>query len=297
MFSDFSKKTHKIVWTFHDNSDVLGEAFFKTLVHGKRKLVDNQKLKLVANDGVIVMHGEFDKKHHKIVGTLEGFDFKHGHDKALVATGYDLHIRDLFPAIKDAAAGDTDSLSAYLFGKSLILKGSPSGDQFDASPGNDKLIGNGGDDGLYGADGNDRLFGGTGNDNLLGGRGDDRLDGGDGDDTLDGGDGNNVATGGAGNDTFQFSSLTGNTEITDFGAGDRVALRPDAFPDLGSPGPISPGLIEFGVDHASNADIRLFVDTSGRLIHDPNGSAAGGETVLAVFSGGIPNSADQFLVV
>jgi Ca2+-binding RTX toxin-like protein len=78
------------------------------------------------------------------------------------------------------------------------------------------------------SEGNDILKGGAGNDILFGQGGNDTLDGGSGNDILIGGSGNNVLTGGSGADTFVWAKgNTGNSEITDFkaGEGDRLDLR------------------------------------------------------------------------
>ena len=84
-------------------------------------------------------------------------------------------------------------------------------------------------------DGNDRLIGSDGRNTLYGGGGEDVIDGGRGNDIIVGGLGSDTLTGGAGKDVFawgMFQEYLGETDnwavdtITDFGAGDRLDLRP-----------------------------------------------------------------------
>lgn len=90
----------------------------------------------------------------------------------------------------------------------------------------DRLEGGNGNDTLDGGLGNDVLLGGTGNDRLLGGGGADLLDGGTGDDVLVAGAGDSTLTGGSGADTFQFTTASGTSQITDFARGvDKLDLR------------------------------------------------------------------------
>ena len=123
----------------------------------------------------------------------------------------------------DGAAGDD-----YLFGQlgNDTLVGGPGADTLQGDEGDDTLIGQVDDDWLYGSAGTDRLFGGQGNDTLFGDDGNDRLVGESGNDTLYGGDGNDVLTGGVGNDEFVRYSNGGSDIFTDFGDGNRPALRP-----------------------------------------------------------------------
>jgi len=60
----------------------------------------------------------------------------------------------------------------------------------------------------------ERVLGGKGKDVLIGGIGNDTLDGGIGNDTLDGGLGLDVLIGGAGTDTVDYSSRTGDLNVT-----------------------------------------------------------------------------------
>ena len=94
--------------------------------------------------------------------------------------------------------------------------------------GDDLLVGKRGDDKLYGKDGDDELRGGRGNDLLRGGAGDDVLRGGRGRDVLRGGVGNDILHGGGGDDRFAFPlAASGHKIITDFEAGDTIALGAD----------------------------------------------------------------------
>lgn len=97
-----------------------------------------------------------------------------------------------------------------------LLIGQGGADTMNGNAGNDTLRGGGGNDDLRGARGTDVLNGGGGNDTLGGGGGDDTMNGGAGDDLIDGKKGFNVATGGDGLDTFAFTTLDGQMQITDF---------------------------------------------------------------------------------
>lgn len=102
------------------------------------------------------------------------------------------------------------------------------------------------------ADRADTLDGGSGNDSLVGGRGNDLLLGGDGNDTLVGGSGADTLTGGAGADLFRLAQASDSDAahidtITDFGAGDRLAVDQLALTGMVGfvPGvtPLSPGQV------------------------------------------------------
>ncbi|HVT89624.1 MAG TPA: carboxypeptidase regulatory-like domain-containing protein [Tepidisphaeraceae bacterium] len=90
--------------------------------------------------------------------------------------------------------------------------------------GNDTLIGGAGSDLIYGYLGNDRIYGGSGNDVLFGEKGNDSLFGQDGNDILDGDTGADLMMGGLGNDTADYSSRSGNLNIT---LGDRFGAAND----------------------------------------------------------------------
>ena len=100
--------------------------------------------------------------------------------------------------------------------------------------GADWLRGNTGANRLAGLQGNDTIDGGAGDDLIFGGLGSDRLYGGLGNDSLEGGSNADTLTGGAGADVFVFAGsgglALGMDVITDFGAGDRLALVSGAQP-------------------------------------------------------------------
>jgi Ca2+-binding RTX toxin-like protein len=112
-----------------------------------------------------------------------------------------------------------------------ILRGGTGADFLRGGRDNDQIFGDDGDDLLNGNIGNDIVDGGTGNDYLRGGQDNDVLTGGDGNDFLVGDFGFDLLTGGTGGDTFMFRTDTEGTtdvtvadQITDFEAGDRIAI-------------------------------------------------------------------------
>ncbi|WP_448192964.1 family 16 glycosylhydrolase, partial [Azospirillum sp. sgz301742] len=107
------------------------------------------------------------------------------------------------------------------------LAGAADSDTLTGGDGSDLLLGNQGADLLLGNAGADTLYGGRDNDTLFGGLDDDLLSGDDGDDVL---------TGNAGNDTFVFAPGSGHDTITDFAAGDRIAIAAGMSYTLGSNG-------------------------------------------------------------
>lgn len=214
----------------------------------------------------------------------------------------------------------------YLYGEggNDLIEGGGGNDTLEGGAGSNTLRGGEGDDILNansngtnlleGGAGNDRLTGGSGTDTLLGGIGDDDLsfqsttfggpahvvtmDGGDGADTLRfgyaGGPASIVASGGAGNDNFVIFNYTA-LRITDFGAGDRLDLRPllgssnlsgNPFGALGFMKAVQEGsAVRIYVDDdgaaGSNADFRLAVSLDNTQL---------GTLTAAAFAGGFDPS-------
>jgi Ca2+-binding RTX toxin-like protein len=159
----------------------------------------------------------------------------------------------------------------------------------------DTLTGSTSDNFMEGLGGNDTIIGAGGNDTLIGGKGADTLTGGIGADTFDfasRGDGTLTAI----NGTIGGLGLTIDV-VTDFATGtDTVRLLQDEY-DLGST-TIANGVnfevIGADYDGTNGTSSRyasgqgtLILDSSGRLISDLNGSAAG-YTVVAEFQGSDP---------
>jgi Ca2+-binding RTX toxin-like protein len=124
------------------------------------------------------------------------------------------------------------------------------------------------------------LFGGALADSLSGMAGNDKLDSGAGNDLLAGGVGTDTLIGGAGNDTFIFDTLlnasTNVDVISDFAAGDLIAVDNDIFTALGAAGALSAGQFYSGagVTGASVAGqtAGVYYNTStGSLYYDADG--------------------------
>jgi Ca2+-binding RTX toxin-like protein len=161
---------------------------------------------------------------------------------------------------------------------------------------NDRLVGGGGQDTILGNNGNDTLIGGLGNDQLYGGAGTD---------LLYGGAGRDVLSGGAGSDAFVFNTrpagngLAEMDIILDYDAQDVVVLDNDAFPSLGGAGFLAAQMFKVvGFGGVVDATDRLIYNArTGVLTYDFNGSASGGQIVLADFAGNPVLTADDFFII
>ncbi|TCL09248.1 putative surface protein with fasciclin (FAS1) repeats [Shimia isoporae] len=109
------------------------------------------------------------------------------------------------------------------------MNGNRGSDDMNGGDGNDLMFGGRGNDAVMGDDGNDKIFGNWGADYLSGGEGNDTLGGGRGNDTLDGGEGDDLLIGGNGSDYFDFTELSGNDTVRDFGGGDKIVLDAAEF--------------------------------------------------------------------
>jgi len=141
-------------------------------------------------------------------------------------------------AVTDVTVGDYTGSNGPDF-----MEGTAGAESMKGFGGNDTLLGNGGNDNIQagtgndvvflgfgtptvlGGDGADFLFGGSGNDNISGEGGNDRISGSGGNDTVNGGTGNDTMGGGADADSFAFDSGFGQDIVTDFSAGDKIALH------------------------------------------------------------------------
>ncbi|WP_448192965.1 right-handed parallel beta-helix repeat-containing protein [Azospirillum sp. sgz301742] len=146
---------------------------------------------------------------------------------------------------KDLLLGNAGADTLYGGRGDDVVYGGVEDDRLFGDDGLDRLAGDGGNDTLAGAadsdtltggDGSDLLLGNAGADTLYGGRDNDTLFGGLDDDLLSGDDGDDVLTGNAGNDIFVFAPGSGHDTITDFAAGDRIAIAAGMSYTLGSNG-------------------------------------------------------------
>jgi Right handed beta helix region/RTX calcium-binding nonapeptide repeat (4 copies) len=235
------------------------------------------------------------------------------------------------------AAGDTLINIENLTGSSFAdhLTGDAGANVLDGGAGADVMRGGAGDDiyivdnpgdvvdeGVAGSDGSDtvkswisfnlndttHVLGLVGNLTLLGtaninGTGnalETRLIGNSGNNRLDGGAGNDTITGGAGHDTFVFSSklnaATNVDRITDFNpAEDMIGLSRAVFKAAGSS--LSAGEFYVGTAAHDGNDHIIYNSTTGALIYDSNGNAAGGATQFATISSGLTLTAADFVMV
>lgn len=136
------------------------------------------------------------------------------------------------------------------------------------------------------------LSGGAGNDSLSSLAGNDRLIGGDGNDTMNGG---------AGNDTFLFNTrpnaLTNRDTIVGFVAvNDTIQLENAVFASL-TPGLLLPASFRTGTAALDADDRIIYNTTTGALIYDSNGNAAGGAVHFATLAGHPAITAADFVVI
>lgn len=126
------------------------------------------------------------------------------------------------------------------------------------------------------------------------------LNGGDGADILSGGLGHDTLIGGAGGDYFMFrtaASATNIDEVDDFETGiDHIYIDDAIFTRAGHRGFLDTARFVTGA-MALDADDRILYDsTTGDLIYDANGSAAGGTRVFAHLDIGLSlSSADIYI--
>ncbi|ACB32907.1 Na-Ca exchanger/integrin-beta4 [Leptothrix cholodnii SP-6] len=149
---------------------------------------------------------------------------------------------------------------------------------------------------------------GTGNDsaNLLAGNaGANNLTGGLGNDTLNGAAGNDVLNGGVGSDLFVFNgtlNAASNVDtISDFSAGDRIALDNDIFSALGAAGTLNSSSFYAGagfVESTSAAQAAgVYYDlNTGSLYYDADGFGSGVGVKFAEVSG-IPTLSNASFIV
>ena len=94
------------------------------------------------------------------------------------------------------------------------------------------------------------------------------------------------------------NALTNKDTITDFLSGtDVIHLDHTIFTQAGVAGPLSAGAFALSTDIAAADDRIIYNVTTGALIYDSNGSAAGGQTVFAVLTGHPTLTASDFLII
>ena len=129
--------------------------------------------------------------------------------------------------------------------------------------------------------------------------------GGVGDDTLGGGAGNDRLTGGGGADAFVFNTALNATTnvdtITDFThLVDKIYLENAFFTSLGLTNNVDPSVADFlssSTGTATNTSQHIIYNsTTGALIYDSNGSAAGGATQFAALAAGLTLTNSDFFV-
>lgn len=167
-----------------------------------------------------------------------------------------------------------------------------------------RMTGNGGANTLNGLGGHDTLSGGSGDDRLIGGGGADSLVGGPGNDTLFGGIGRDTLSGGTGADSFVFNSaLSGATNVdtvSNFDSGDQIQLDQDVFTAIGfglqaAEFKVIPTGTSFATVDAS--DRIIYLQSTGRLFHDADGSGADARVLFAQLEPGTALTLSDFLMI
>jgi hypothetical protein len=177
--------------------------------------------------------------------------------------------------MSEQADPDHDGIAARIFGR-----GTNGADTVtvDASG---YLAGLGGDDLLYGNNGKNTLSGGSGHDAMNGFGGIDTL------------------IGGAGADAFVFSTAlkVGNVDhIVDFKHdSDGIGLSKTIFAALGNS--VTADELRIGTKAQDASDHLIYDKSTGNLLYDTNGSAAGGQTLFAILKAGTVLTAGDFLIV
>jgi Ca2+-binding RTX toxin-like protein len=144
------------------------------------------------------------------------------------------------------------------------------------------------------------LSGLGGDDNLRGSSGRNTLDGGSGEDRLSGLGGADVLIGGSGSDTFVFAaSLSATTNIdrlVDFKHGeDEIVLYKSTFTKLGTS--VSSSELRLGSTATDSNDYLVYIQSTGALSYDSNGSAPGGMIQFATIKPGTTLSYDDFSII
>lgn len=158
----------------------------------------------------------------------------------------------------------------------------------------ENLVGTAFNDTLFGGQSRNTLDGGQGEDQLYGRNGGDTLRGGGGNDFLDGGAHRDVLTGGEGADTFYFASAAEAGDIiTDFTAGDHIALSGSGF-GLEN---IDDLAFALTTDPLTEMPTLIYHAGSGNLSWDADGSGAEAAVYFATLTGAPTLTQNDFLIV
>lgn len=155
---------------------------------------------------------------------------------------------------------------------------------------------------LNGTPNADTLNGAAGHDDLAGFGGNDRLNGGANDDTLTGGAGLDRLTGGANNDTFVFSTaLAGSADtVTDYNvAQDTIHIRANLVGNLPA-GPLGNTRFKSIATPRGAVDANdriIYIRSTGELMFDRNGSAAGGRVLIATLPRNLTMVASEVVII
>jgi Ca2+-binding RTX toxin-like protein len=219
----------------------------------------------------------------------------------LVVKGMALPASLILAASETSSRADDFAIVKGVLGGADTIIGSDYTDTLYGFGGNDNFTAWGGNDTVWSGLGNDYARGGYGNDRIFGETGNDRLLGEAGNDVLNGGLGNDSLSGGAGRDLFDFTARPAATNvdrITDFNVtDDTIRLDNAVMAGLGHTGVLAAGAFWKGA-HAHDAGDRVIYDSAhGKLLYDGNGSAAGGEVVLATLGLKLALTHSDFVVI
>lgn len=225
------------------------------------------KFTIIANDGSDAVEGNFAGLDQGEAFVFDGRAMKISYKGG---DGNDVTLTAIAATIIGTSGNDLVDATHTVKGQPLPTDG---GDTITGKGGRDTLSGLAGDDSINGGKGRDAIHGDDGSDTLSGKRGRDALDGGIGDDSLNGGKGKDVLTGGDGLDTFIFNHPEKPDTVTDFAAGDIIALSSGAFRGIGPDGVLKAKYFHEG-GHAQTLQQHILYDAkSGWLLYARHGSA------------------------
>ncbi len=125
-----------------------------------------------------------------------------------------------------------------------------------------------------------------------------QLVGGGGNDTLDGGAGTNSLTGGIGKDIFKFMTVSHTDTITDFVAvDDTIQLENSIFTALATIGTLAADQFRIGTKAVDANDFIVYNSTTGQLLYDADGSAAGAAVPITMMGIGLSLTNADIVVI
>jgi Ca2+-binding RTX toxin-like protein len=303
LFGGFGDDTYKV----EDAADQVGEAAGA----GIDLVQASVSIALAANvENLTLLAGAANGTGNALANTITGnaaanlLDGRAGADNMLGLSGSDTYVVDnLGDVVNEIGGGGIDTvLSSVNFSlvpavqvtgnvENLTLTGAAAINGIGNALAN-VLIGNAAANTLNGNAGNDTIAGGLGNDIILGSVGNDRLAGGLGNDRL---------TGGAGFDNFVFDTKPGALNrdvVVDFNHLQDTFLVDNAvFTKLGGNGALKAGFFHLGAAAADADDHIIYNKTTGALIYDANGNAAGGAVQFATLINKPALQANDFVVI